>query len=403
MNTRGIVAFVILGAAALWASAQAQVVSPESVGLASDRLTRIEALMQRHIEANGFAGAVTVVARDNKIAWFQAQGLMDVESGRPMQKDAVFRIMSMTKPVVAFSILMMAEEGKVRLTDPVSRFIPEFEGLRVAVASSPDGEAASREIQVRDLLTHTSGLMSGQASNSAVSIDFGPDATLASVLPQLAGAPLEFQPGTRWAYSAMYGFDVLARIVEITSGVDFGTFVEQRVFKPLDMNDTYFYGDGPHPNLAKLYRNENGAFVENPDMFFSNGAYFSGGGGLFSTAEDYLQFALMLMNNGELSGTRLIGRRTAELMHSAFIPDDLPGRNPGEGYGLGIRVITDPVANNTWLSEGSFGWSGAFNTHFFVDPKERIVGIYMTQAAGFRGSFTLMDDFETAVMQALID
>jgi len=403
MKTRRIVSFVTLGVAVLCASAQAQVVRPERVGLSSDRLTRIETLMQRHIDANGFAGAVTVVARNNEIAWFQAQGLMDIESGRPMQTDAVFRIMSMTKPVVAFSILMMAEEGKVRLTDPVSRFIPELEGLRVAAASTPDGEAASREIQVRDLLTHTSGLMSGQASNSAVSIEFSPDDTLASVLPRLAAAPLEFQPGTRWAYSPMFGFDALARIVEVTSGVDFGTFVEERIFRPLEMNDTYFYGDGPHSNLAKLYRNENGTLVETPDMAFINGAYFSGGGGLFSTAEDYLQFALVLLNDGELNGTRLIGRRTAELMRSVFISDELPGRNPGEGYGLGVRVINDATANNTWLSEGSFGWSGAFNTHFFVDPKERIVGIYMTQAAGFGGAFTLMDDFETAVMQSLID
>jgi CubicO group peptidase (beta-lactamase class C family) len=406
MRTRSrILSVSVACAAVLWASAQAiaQVVSPESVGLSSDRLTRIDALMQSHIDAGGFAGAVTLVARDNKIAWFHTQGVMDIESGRPMQRDAVFRIMSMTKPVVAFSIMMMIEEGKVRLTDPASKFIPELEGLRVAVPSTPNGVEASREIQVLDLLTHSSGLMSGPESNAAVSIDFGPDATLANVLPQLAAAPLEFQPGTRWAYSPMYGFDVLARIVEVTSGVDFGTFVEQRIFRPLDMNDTFFYRDEPHPNTVKLYRNADGELVENPDMPFVNGRYFSGGGGLFSSAEDYLQFALVLLNDGKLGGTRLLGRRTMEIMRSAFLPDDLPGRSPGEGYGLGVRVITDAAASRTWLSNGSFGWSGAFNTHFFVDPRERIVGIYMTQITGFRGSFTLMDDFETAVMQAVID
>jgi CubicO group peptidase (beta-lactamase class C family) len=155
--------------------------------------------------------------------------------------------------------------------------------------------------------------------------------------------------------------------------------------------------------MATLYRNQNGELVQNPEMAFSNGAYFSGGGGLFSTAEDYLQFALVLLNDGELDGTRLLGRRTAELMHSAFLPADLPGRSPGEGYGLGVRVITDAIANETWLSTGSFGWSGAFNTHFFVDPVERIVGIYMTQVSGFPGAFTLMDDFETAVLQAVVE
>lgn len=381
----------------------AETVTPESVGLSSARLTRIEALMQRHIEARDFSGAVTLVARDNKVAWLQAQGVMDIDSGRPMQTDAVFRIMSMTKPIVAFSVLMMVEEGKVRLSDPLSRFIPELKDLRVAVADGADGVAAERELTVKDLLTHSSGFMSGPAGNAAVSISFAPGETLATVLPRLAAAPLEFQPGTRWAYSPVFGFDALARIVEVASGVDFGTFTAQRIFKPLGMDDTYFYRDAPHPDLATLYRNENGELVPNPEMAFSNGSYFSGGGGLYSTAEDYLQFALVLLNDGELDGQQLLGRRTAELMRSPFLADSLPGRNPGEGYGLGVRVITDAVANETWLSTGSFGWSGAFNTHFFVDPVERVVGIYMTQVSGFPGAFTLMDDFETAVMQALVD
>ncbi len=396
-------AVLLFAAAMLAAQAFAQTVDPARVGLSPERLGRIETLMQRHIDAAGFAGAVTLVARNDEIAWLHAQGLMDIESEQAMRTDAVFRIMSMTKPVVAFAVLMMVEAGEVRLTDPVSRFIPELEGLRVAAASTPDGEEASREIQVRDLLTHTSGLMSGQVSSGAVSIEFGPGDTLASVLPNLAAAPLEFQPGSRWAYSPVFGFDALARIVEVSAGVDFGTFTQERIFAPLGMDDTYFYRDGAHPNLATLYRNENDTLVENPEMPFINGTYFSGGGGLFSTAEDYLRFALVLLNDGELDGTRLLGRRTAELMRSAFIPDELPGRSPGEGYGLGVRVITDALAGNTWLSDGSFGWSGAFNTHFFVDPQERVVGIYMTQVTGFRGGFQLMDDFETAVMQAIVD
>jgi len=381
----------------------AQVVRPESVGLSSERLVRIEALMQREIDNQAFAGAVTLVARDNDIAWFQAQGVMDIASGRPMRKDTVFRIMSMTKPVVAFSILMMAEEGRVRLDDPVSRFIPELKGLRVAAEGIPGGVEADREITVKDLLTHSSGLMSGPAGNGAVAIEFTPDATLASVLPQLAAAPLEFQPGTRWAYSPMYGFDVLARIVEVASGVDFGTFTRARIFDPLGMDNTYFYRDTPDTDVATLYRNDNGKLVETPDMPFINGAYFSGGGGLFSTAEDYLQFAKVLLNDGELDGTRLLGRRTMELMRSPFLADTLPGRNPGEGYGLGVRVITDPIANHTWLSKGTFGWSGAFNTHFFVDPEERIIGLFMSQVSGSSSRFTLRQDFETAVMQAVIE
>ncbi|HEY0961495.1 MAG TPA: serine hydrolase domain-containing protein [Pseudomonadales bacterium] len=395
----------LLGAAALafFPSATAQTASPESVGMSSERLTRIEALMQRHIEAKGFAGAVTLVARDNEIVWHQAQGVMDVDSGRPMQKDAVFRIMSMTKPLVAFSVMMMVEEGKVGLNDPVAKYIPELGNLRVASPGNPQGIAAERQITVKDILTHSSGLMSGEASNASVAIEFTPGATLASILPQLGASQLEFQPGTRWAYSAMYGLDVAARIVEITSGVDFGTFTREKIFGPLGMDDTFFYRDTPHPDLATLYRVENGNFVPMPEMFFANGSYFSGGGGLYSTAEDYLQFALVMMNDGELDDTRLLGTRTLEIMRAAHLPDTLPGRNPGEGYGLGVRVITDPVAEPTWLSEGSFGWSGLYNTHFFVDPQERVVGIYMTQVAGFPGAFTLMDEFETAVMQALVE
>jgi len=397
------IAIFLLAITGLPAQLSAQEVRPERVGLSSERLSRIETLMQRHIDNNGFSGAVTLVARNNKVAWLHSQGLMDIASGRPMQKDSVFRIMSMTKPIVAFSIMMMMEEGLVRLDDPVSRFIPKLGGLRVASATNPNGVKAEREFTVKDLLTHTSGLMSGPQSNRAVSVEFTPKATLANVLPQLGTAPLEFQPGSRWAYSPMFGFDVLARIVEISSGLDFGSFVQQRIFDPLNMDDTYFYRNTTHPNLTTLYRIENGELVENPDMPFINGAYFSGGGGLFSTAEDYLQFALVLLNDGELNGERLLGRRTMEIMRSAFIEDSLPGRNPGEGYGLGVRVITDAVANHTWLSTGSFGWSGAFNTHFFVDPEEEIVGIYMTQVTGFPGAFTLMDDFETAVMQAIVE
>ena len=218
----------------------AQTVRPERVGFSSERLTRIEALMQRHISANSFAGAVTLVSKDNEIVWFHAQGLMDIESRRPMQKDTVFRIMSMTKPIVAFAIMMMVEEGQVRLDDPVSRFIPELGGLKVADESGAWVDA-ERDITVLDLLTHSSGLMSGRASNSAVSVEFTPGATLASVLPQLAAAPLEFQPGARWAYSPMFGFDALVRIVEVASGVDFDTFSKARIFEPLGMNNTYFY------------------------------------------------------------------------------------------------------------------------------------------------------------------
>lgn len=392
----------------------AQQATPERLGLSPDRLEHVAALMQRRIEDRWFPGAVTLVAREDEIVWFRAQGLMDIESERPMREDAVFRIMSMTKPVVAVAILMMVEEGRVRLTDPVSRFVPELGELAVAAPGEPASDTpsgsepssrptvpAEREVTIRDLLTHTSGLMSGGAS-SEYDVTIGPDESLADVLPRLAGVPLDFQPGTQWAYSGQFGFDVLVRVVELASGMPFDEFARERIFAPLGMDDTFFY-PARHRQLATLYRSAEGRLEEAPTLPFENGVYLSGGGGLFSTAEDYLQFALMLLNGGELDGARLLSRKTVGLMTSAMAPAALPGRTPGEAYGLGVRVVTDRAARNTLLSNGSFGWSGAFNTHFFIDPEERLVGIFMTQSAFLETRQQLREDFETAVMQALVD
>lgn len=400
------------------ATAATPTVRPETVGLSSSRLERVTELMQQHIEAGTFAGAVTLIARNGRVVLFAAQGEMDLESHAPMRTDALFRIMSMTKPVVAVATLMLVEEGKIRLTDPVGRFIPELASLTVAVpntsgasppapsnaASAPQPwhtVAAERPITVRDLLTHTSGLMSGGAS-AASPVTVGAGETLAQVLPRLQSVPLDFQPGSRWAYSAQYGFDVLARIVEVASGTPFDRFADERIFRPLGMTDTFFYRDGTEARRATLYEHVNGVLARQSDGAFINGAYFSGGGGLASTAEDYLKFALLLMNGGEQGGARLLSSRAVKLMASVFAPDTLPGRNAGEGYGLGVRVVSDPAARNTWLSRGAFGWSGAYNTHFFIDPETQIVGIFMTQVAnlGIRGQ--LRDDFEAAVMQAVV-
>ena len=392
---------------------------PEEVGLSAERLKRVTELMQRHIDAKTFSGAVTLVARNGRVAHFEAQGVMDLESKKPMQKDAIFRIMSMTKPIVGVAVLMLVEDGKLRLTDPISRFIPELQNLKVTVLNT-DGVAqptnaiaaplptrtvdAARTITVRDLLTHTSGLMSGGASAAQVSqVPIGPGESLAVVMSRLKNVPLDFQPGTRWAYSAQYGFDVLARVVEVASGMPFDRFTKQRILDPLGMKDTFFYPATGNPRMASLYQSVNGQLRPQPDGAWVNGAYFSGGGGLFSTAEDYLQFAMMLMNRGQHEGTRLLSTRTVDLMASAVAPDTLPGRAAGEGWGLSVRVITDPALRNTFLSKGSFGWSGAYNTHFFIDPEEKIVGIYMTQSAFLETRAQMREDFETAVMQAMVD
>jgi CubicO group peptidase (beta-lactamase class C family) len=346
---------------------------------------------------------------------------MDIASKKPMQKDGIFRIMSMTKPVVGASIMMMIEEGKVRLQDPVSRFVPEFADMTVAVAqpapagrgggAAPGGRAggpaaprfytvpAERAITVRDLLTHTSGLVSGPMGNSeAAKVGAGPTETLADYLPRLGKVPLEFQPGTRWAYSAAAGFDVLARIVEVASGLAYDQFVKQRLFDPLGMKDTTFAPPAGNPRLVTLYRRTGDGLRPQQNPGFMNGIYFSGGGGLFSTAEDYLQFAQMLLNGGQHNGRRLLSPRGVELMASVVAPDTLPGRPRGESYGLSVRVVNDPVARNSFLSEGSFGWSGLFGTHFWIDPQEKIVGILMTQTS----APGINPDFENAVMQAVV-
>jgi len=389
---------------------------PEDVGISSQRLQRIHDLVQRSIDADNFSGAVTLVARNGKIAHFEAQGLMDLETKKPMARDAMFRIMSMTKPVVGVAVLMMIEEGKVRLNDPISRFIPEFKDQKVGVLlpnqpTAPAGQRgvapkfytvpAEREITVKDLLTHTSGLVSGPIGNSeSAKVGLKSNESNADFIPRLGAVPLEFQPGTRWAYSATAAFDTLVRVVEIASGQKFDQFASQRIFTPLGMKDTFFYpGDGYKPRIATLYSKVQGKLQKANNPAFMNGVFFSGGGGLYSTAEDYLQFGLMLLNGGQLNGKRLLSPRTVEMMRSMFIPDTLPGRNPGEGYGLSVRVVNDPVKKMTALSAGSFGWSGAFGTHFWVDPKERVVAVLMTQTSN--PGFTT--DFENAVMQTIVE
>jgi CubicO group peptidase (beta-lactamase class C family) len=402
-------------------AAAAPTARPEDVGLSTDRLKRVGELMQRQIAAKTFPGAVTLVARHGRIAHFETHGLMDIESKKPMQKDAIFRIMSMTKPVVGVAILMMIEDGRVRLTDPVSRFIPELKDLPVVVlntdgrvAPAPSGSFAAptpgrtvpsdRDVSVRDLLTHTSGLMSGGAS-AASTAEMMPKAgeTLAQVMPRLKNVALDFQPGTRWAYSPQFGFDVLVRVVEVASGMPFDQFARQRIFEPLGMKDTSFNVADGNPRLATLYQQSSTGLRKAANPAFMNGPYFSGGGGLFSTAEDYLQFALMLLNRGQLDGKRLLGTKSVDMMASVFAPDTLPGRSPGEGFGLSVRVIENPAARNTYLSKESFGWSGAFNTHFVIDPTERIVAVFMSQIVGLASRGELRDDLETAVMQSIVD
>ena len=384
---------------------------PEDVGLSTQRLGRIHAMVAKHMELGDITGAVMLVARKGQIAYVDVQGVMDVESKKPVTRDTVFRIASMTKPVIGTAIMMMLEEGKLRVEDPVSKFIPEFKIMKVAIESEPGGAAANppkfytvpaaREITIKDLLTHTSGLASGPMGNSeAARNPRKPTDTLADQIPRLAATPLEFQPGSRWLYSPGAAFDTLGRIVEIASGMPLDRFLAQRVFGPLEMRDTCFYpAEAQMPRLITSYtKSEKGLAKDPRQIWMSNKVYFSGGGGLVSTADDYARFAQMLANGGELAGQRLLSPRTVKLMASAHVQSTLPGRRAGEGYGLSMRVVQDAVTGNHRVSDGAFGWSGAYGTHFWVDQKEDLIAVMMIQTP----IAAMRPEFENAVMQAIV-
>ncbi|HEY7671009.1 MAG TPA: serine hydrolase domain-containing protein [Gammaproteobacteria bacterium] len=392
--------------------------TPEDVGLSSARLERIGEAMDRHIEAGDVAGVVTLVARHGRIAHLEAHGFMNIETHEPMRTDAIFGLASMSKPVTAVAIMLLVEEGKIRLSDPVSRFIPEFANLnKVAVpragaaeSSTPAADAydlvpATREITIRDLLTHGSGLMSGGlgARIGAELGTRGPNDTLATYIPKLAGVPLDFQPGTLWRYSGLAGFDVLSRVVEVVSGQPFDEFLAERLFEPLDMPDTGFYFSGARARrLATNHARTPQGLAPAPRPL--DAIYFSGAGGLASTAEDYLQFAQMLLNGGELDGERILGPRTVALMTANHTGDMVNGQfgRParGMGFGLGMEVVLDPVAAGLSVSTGAFSWQGGTGVGFWAEPEEDLVSVFMVQggAAG-----TVRRSFENAVRQAIID
>jgi CubicO group peptidase (beta-lactamase class C family) len=366
---------------------------PEEVGFSTERLRRVPETIQRHIDAGSITGAVTLVASRGRIAHFEAHGLMDLDSKRPMAKDSVFRIMSMTKPVTAVAVMMLEEEGKLRVTDPVSRFIPEFKQLKVGGDLVP----AAREITVSDLLTHTSGIVSN--------VERKPDDTLASLVPRLAALPLRFQPGTDWAYSGLAGPDVLARIVEIVAGQSYDRFLRTRIFEPLGMNDTsHFPSDAQRPRVVTLYTRTPKGFVatENADRY-SGKTFFSGSAGLVSTAEDYLQFAQMLANGGELNGTRLLRADTVRRMSTNYVGDMFNGKVnfPKQGFGFGylMALVQDTRAAGWHLPDGSFGWFGAYGSQVWINPKEQLVTILMIQNL----VYDVQRDFEAAVVQARVN
>ena len=324
----------------------------KDVGMSAERLQRIDEVITRAIDTKQISGAVTLVARHGKIVHFEAHGLMNIETGSAMEKDTIFPIASMTKPVSGVAILMLVEEGKVRLSDPVSRFIPEFHDTQVAIAKSKSGDSepeiytvpANREITVLDLLTHTSGLVSGGTGAREASrvAPRGSNDNLATYTAALGAVPLDFQPGTAWAYSGLAGIDTVARIVEVASGLTFDEFLRRRIFEPLGMLDTGFNVPPDRSSrVVTLYgRTPTGLERREVPEWVDTATLFSGGGGLWSTAGDYVKFSQMLVNRGKLSGVQLLGSKTVELMASNHVGDlyAVAGRTGGR---TGKRLWVD--------------------------------------------------------------
>ena len=329
-----------------------------------------------------------------------------------MTRDTIFKMASSTKPVTGVAIMMLVEEGKIHLADPVSRFIPEFKEMKVAVEKEGSSEIerakADREITIRDLLTHGSGLLSGGAGAKQAPRELlrpaEPGETLAHFIPRLAKIPLDFQPGTKWRYSGLAGIDTLSRIVEIASGQSYDEFLRRRIFEPLGMSDTFFVvPDDRQERVATIYRSTDKGLEKNPLQLRFPSTYYSGAGGLSSTAADYFRFGQMLLNRGALDGKQVLSPRSVVIFSSNQVGDMFEGqlgRPKGMGFGFTVEVVQDSIAAGTFRSDGSFGWDGAFGTHFWVDPEQQLVAVLMIQTSAAR---QIHRDFETAVMQAIVD
>ncbi|HTM47734.1 MAG TPA: serine hydrolase domain-containing protein [Bryobacteraceae bacterium] len=392
--------------------------TPEEAGLSTERLKRVHALVQRYIDKGEIAGAVSLVARRGRIAHFEAQGWMDLETRKPVRNDTIFRLASMTKPVTSLAVMMLHEEGHFLLDDPVSKFLPEFKDAKVAIANAPNERheagyrlvPAERPITIRQLLTHSAGLASGSGGPTmglmkALSAGRKPEDLLADHIRRLAGLPLNFQPGAAWEYGP--ATDVLGRLVEVISGQPLDQFFRRRILAPLEMNDTWFYlPDDRLPRLVSAYAKKDGALekLTAPGPASRTGRYFGGGGGLAGTAGDYYRLCQMFLNGGQFNGVRLVSRKTVEAMTVNQI-----GRLPlwqdsykSYGFGLGFRVREQVGQSATLGSAGEYGWGGAYGTYFWVDPKEQMIGILMIQLMPY-AHINLRPEFQNAVTQAIVD
>ena len=404
-------------------------VEPKEVGFDADRLARIDQLLDRYVDDGRLPGWLMAVARRGRVAHLATGGLADVEANRPVTADTVFRIYSMTKPITSVAAMMLWEEGAFELKDPVHRFIPAFKDLRVyrsGSALNPATEPAGEAVRIWHLLTHTAGLTYGfhhahpvDAMYRRAGFEWGapPGTDLAACCDAWADLPLVFQPGTEWNYSV--ATDVLGRVVEVAAGTSLDRFFAERIFRPLGMTETAFWVDEADAGrLAALYSPspKTGRIVRNDAMgkaALTAPAFLSGGGGLVSTAGDYHRFTRMLLGEGELDGVRLLGPRTVRFMGQNHLPGGVDletiGRPlfaettyDGVGFGLGLAVVLDPVANKVPSTVGELSWGGAASTAFWVDPAEEVTAVFLTQLLP-SSTLPVRSQLRQLVYQALVD
>ena len=418
---RLVFASLILVFAAPHAAAQALPrTDPAAVDLSSERLGRLSDIFQRYVDTEQLAGVVVLVARRGQVAYLEAFGQRDREAGAPMQEDAIFRIASQTKALVSVGVMILQEEGKLLISDPVGRYLPEFKKTKVAVPNSGgryDVVDAKRPITIRDLLTHTAGISYGNGpaedrwAEAGIQGWYFADRTepIRDTVAQIASLPFDAQPGEQWIYG--YNTDILGALIEQVSGKSLEVFLQDALFDPLDMRDTHFYlPRAKKDRLTVVYSSTPAGSIErapDPGHMVGQGAYldgprtsFSGGAGLLSTARDYARFLQMMLNGGALDGNRILSRKTVELMTVDHV-GDLDFR-VGQGFGLGFSVVTDLGARGTLGSHGEYGWGGAYHSTYWVDPKEELIVVYFTQ---LRPALDIndQDTLRALVYQAVVD
>ncbi|MFN3582040.1 MAG: serine hydrolase domain-containing protein [Pseudomonas sp.] len=397
-------------------------------GLDSTRLAQIGEHLQRHyIDPGKLPGALTLVARRGEIAYLQAQGLMDVERDKPVQRDTLFRIYSMTKPVTSIALMQLYEQGRFLLDDPVHKYIPAWKNLRVYKAGIHPQfmtTAPNRPMSIRDLLTHQAGLTYGfmnrtnvDAAYRELRLDGGSGHTLERLVDELSRLPLEFSPGTAWNYSV--ATDVVGYLVQVLSGLSLDEYFAEHIFRPLGMTDTFFTVPADRiERFAACYQCQPGdrfSLQDDPhnSSFARAHGYLSGGGGLVSCIDDYDRFSQALANGGALDGARIIGRKTLEFMRLNHLPgnQDLPGVSvgafsetpyEGSGFGLGFSVKTDVAKSQTIGSVGEYGWGGMASTSFFIDPQEELLMVFMTQLIP-SSSYPIRQELRAIIHGALVD